>query len=187
MRLFGGLIASAVETSVSATRLAVLRKSFAKVFASAMQPYGQIVPCNAKRRGDFIGLLAFEIDLLEEIAVLLGDQRHEAFEALAENALILKVRRFRQFLLEAFEGASPRILASINVNNGPAKNAVEPCCGGLIAFRLAVCPERLHEAVLHNVLGEVWVVETAASEGCKNLKVFQQRIFKTSHAQIIAG
>ena len=171
---------------MSAARPAVLRKSFAKVFASAMQPHGKIVPGDAELRSDFIGLLALQIDLLEKVAVLLGDQKHEAFEALAENAFVLIIGRFWQFLLEAFEGTSPRILASVNVNNGPAKNSVEPCCGGIVAFRLSVCPERLYEAVLDNILGETRVVKTAASKGCKSLKVFHQRIFQTSHAQKIA-
>jgi hypothetical protein len=166
---------------VSNARAAVLRKGLAKVFASAMQSHGEIVPGEAEPGSDFGGILPFQIDLLEKVAVLLGYKGQEAFEALAENAFVLNIGRFGEFLFKPFESASASILPPVNVDDGTSQDSIKPCCCGLLAFRLAICCQRLYKAVLHNIFGQVRVVQTATGERCEDLQVFQERIFKTAH------
>ena len=68
---FGGLTTGAVEASMSATCPAILGESLVKMFSRAMQADRQVILFQPELRSNFRGLLSFEIDLLEKLAVLL--------------------------------------------------------------------------------------------------------------------
>jgi hypothetical protein len=86
---------------VSAACLAVLQERFAQVFPGSMQPHGQIVPSEPQFGSHLLGLSAFQIDLLDKLAILLRHERQKALKALAKDSFVRWSWRFRKFSFES--------------------------------------------------------------------------------------
>lgn len=172
---------------MSAASRAVLRESLAQVFARAMQPDGEIVLCETEFGSHFRKLLALKINLLKQVPILLGNHGQQTFETLTENTFVLVARRFGKLLLKAFKSASASALPTVNIDNGAAKDAIEPGGRGFLTFGSAVGGECLNEAFLHNVLGEVRISQAIAGKGNKDLQISEQRIFNSRHLARVSG
>jgi len=152
---FGGLTTGAVEASMSATCATILGESLAKMFSRTMQADRQVILCQPELRSNFRGLLSFEINLLEKLAVLLRNHGQQAFETLAENPFILLARRLGKLFLKTSQGPGPSTLPTVNVNDGAPENAVKPGGGLLLMFGLPFRRQSFHQTFLHDVIGHV--------------------------------
>ena len=172
---------------MSAASGAVLGESLAQVFARAMQPDGEVVLCKTKRGSDFRRLFALKINLLKQVPILLGNHGQQTFETLTENTFVLVGRRFGKLLFKTLEGTGASALPAVNINNGTAKNAIEPGGGGLFAFGLTVCGQCLNEAFLYNILGKVRISQAIAGKRNKDLQISEQRSFNSRHSARVSG
>ena len=181
MRGFGGVVAGAIEATMSAAHAATPRESLAKVLPRAMQPHGDIILGKAEFGGDFGRLLALKVNLLNKVAILFRHHGQQPFKTLAENALVLIRWHFRKFLLESFQGPAPSPLASVDIDDGASQNPVEPLRRRLFTFWLSIGRECFNKAFLHDVLGQVLVAKAIARECYKHVQVADQRIGKLRH------
>ena len=122
-----------------------------------MQPHGQVVLRQPELLSDFRRLFSIKVDLLEQIAILLGNHGQQAFETLAQGPFILFGGDLGKLLLKTFQCAAASALPSVNINDGSSENAVKPCCGLFLVFGLSFGCLGFHQTFLNHVLGHVRV------------------------------
>ena len=82
-----------------------------------MKPDGEVIPRYAHLCREGIRLLSFQINFVQQLAILLGHQRQKTAKALAELALVLFARSFRKLFFETFQGPALRPLFAVNIDN----------------------------------------------------------------------
>ena len=175
------LSAGAVQAFVFATNSAIARNLFAKMFASAVKPDGEIVFGQAKFRCDLGKLPAIEINALKQLPVLHRHGGEQSLEALAKQPLLTGVRRVGQFLLKPLQRSLARVPAAVEVNDGTAQNPVEPRHGVFRFGRFFGGSQRFDKTVLHHVLCQMRISKALAGERYEGLRVRKQWFFKVLH------
>lgn len=179
--------AGAIEAAVFAACPAIARDLLTEMFASPVQPDGEIVFGQTQFRRDFAGILSFEINALKQFPVLFRNGGQQPFEALAKQTLLAGVCHLGQFLLKPFQRPSSRGVAAVEVNDGAAQYPVEPRHGVFLPGRRSGRGQRLDKAILHHVFRQIWISDTAAGEGHKGLQVLEQRFFDALHVSDTGG
>ena len=175
------LSAGAVQASVFATSPAIARNLFAKMFASAVKPDGEIVFGQAKFRCDLGKLASIEINALKQLPVLRRHGGEQSLEALAKQPLLTGGRRVGQFLLKPLQRSLARVPAAVEVNDGTAQNPVEPGHGVFLFGRLSGRSQRFDQAVLHHVFCQMQIPNALAGECHKGLQILEQGFFYVLH------
>jgi hypothetical protein len=175
------LSAGAVQASVFATSPAIARNLFAKMFASAVKPDGEIVFGQAKFRCDLGKFASIEINALKQVPVLRRHGGEQSLEALAKQPLLAGGRRVGQFLLKPRQRSLARVPAAVEVNDGTAENPVEPCHGVFLFSWLSGRSECFDQAVLHNVFCQMQISNAFAGERYEGFQVRKQWIFSVLH------
>ena len=173
--------AGTVQASVFATSPAIARNLFAKMFASAVKPDGEIVFGQAKFRCDLGKIASIEINALKQLPVLLRHGGEQSLEALAEHPLIAGGRRVGQFLLKTLQRSLARVPAAVEVNDGTAQNPVEPRHGVFLFGRLSGRSQRLDQTVLHHVFCQMQILNALAGERYEGSQVRKQWFFNVLH------
>ena len=175
------LSAGAVQASVFATNSAIARNLFAKMFASAVKPDGEIVFGQAKFRCDLGKPASIKVNSLKQLPVLLRHGGEQTLEALAKQPLFAAGRQVGQFLLKPLQCSLARVTAAVEVNDGTAQNPVEPRHGFFLFGWLSGRSQRFYQTLLHHVFGEMRIANAAARERHEGLQVFKQRFFNVLH------
>jgi hypothetical protein len=102
---------------VDAARPAIRGKSLSEMFATPVKFDPEIIPRYAHLCRKGIRLFSFQINFVQQLPILLGNQRQKAAKALAELALVLFARNFRKFFFETFQGPAPCPLFAVNIDN----------------------------------------------------------------------
>lgn len=152
------------------------------MLSRTVQPDGEIVSCQTKILRSPRGILAIEIDALDQFAVVFRNSWQQSLEALAKNLLIIRIGRFRQFTLELFKCSLSRCIATVEINDGIPQYPVKPCDGVFITGRLIRRLERFHQTLLHQILRQMRISDTIAGEGGEGVKVLDQGFFEPTHA-----
>jgi len=87
------------------------------MLATPVKPDGEVIPRYAHLCREVIRLLSFQINFVQQFAILLGHQRQKTVKAFAELSLVLFARSFRKFFFEAFQGPALRPLFAVNIDN----------------------------------------------------------------------
>jgi len=87
------------------------------MLATPVKPHGEIIPRYAHLCREGIRLVSFQINFVQQLPILRGHQRQKTAKALAELALVLFARSFRKLFFETFQGAAPRPLFAVNIDN----------------------------------------------------------------------
>ena len=167
---------------MSGTGFAIPGKQFAEMLSCTVQPDGEIVSRQAKILRSPLGILAIEIDTLDQFAEVFRNGWQQSIEALAKNLFIVRIGRFRQFTLELFQCSLSRCIATVEINDGIPQNPVKPCDGVFFAGRLIRRFERFHQTLLHQILCQMRISDTIAGEGGEGVKILDQGFFKPIHA-----
>jgi len=114
------LPASAIQTTVFATRPAIARDLFAKMFAGAVQSDGKIVFGQTQFNRDLANSLSIEVNALEQFPILLWHAGQQSLEALTKQPLVAGAGGGGQLRLKPFQRSLPCIVTAVEVNNGPA-------------------------------------------------------------------
>jgi hypothetical protein len=168
---FSGLLARAFEASVRAARATIMRERLAKMFSRPVQPHGEVVFRKSELCRDFTRLFSVQIYLLQQLAVLRGHHGQEALQTLAEHPFLLLARRLGKFFFKSGQGAAPRLLPAVKINDGPSQNPIEPRGGFFVTVGLPVCRQGFHEAFLHHILGGVVITKAFARERHKSIQI----------------
>jgi hypothetical protein len=177
------LPAGAVETPVFGASPAVPQKFLAKMLSRTVQPDGEIVSCEAKIRSGLGGVLAIEINALEQFAILVRHGGQQALEALAERFFIVRIGRLGKLALELLQRVLSRCIAAVEIDDGMPQYPVKPSDGVFIADWLIRRFQRFHQTLLHHVLRKMRIADTASGEGGEDMQVLDQGFFETAHAE----
>lgn len=164
-----------------AARPAVARQLFAQMFARAVKPHSNIIFGQAKRSCDGGGIIAVQINTLEQITILLRHGGQQSFETLAEHTLIGSSWSRLKFTFQLFERSLACVIPAVKVNDGATQNPIEPRHCIFIVRRLLGRSQRLDEAFLHHVFSMVWVAQALARKPYERVQVFQHGFFHVLH------
>ena len=182
MRFLVRFIACAIKTPVRAARAAILGESISEMLSRPVQPHGEIVPRHPELFGDIAEIVPLQIHFLQKLAVLLRHQRHQSPETLAESPLIFFVRRLRYFFFEPFQRAAAHALLSVNIDNRPPEDAIEPRRGLFVGVWLPIGRQRFNDAFLNDVFRQMLISHPASRERDEYLEVLENCIFNAWHA-----
>jgi hypothetical protein len=107
----------------------------------------------------------------------------DCFLLLAVGAIPLLVLELVKVvrLLKPRQRSLVRVPAAVEVNDGTAENAVEPCHGVFLLSWLSGRSEGFDQAVLHNVFCQMQISNAFAGERYEGFQVRKQRIFSVLH------
>jgi hypothetical protein len=182
MRLIRRFPAGAIQTSVFAACPAIAGEFVAEVFARPVKPDGEVVAGQAEIERNLSGILAIEINALEQLAVGGGHGGQQAPEAFAEQTLIGRGGRCGQLHPEPLKRAVPCRVATIQIDDGMAQNPVKPGQGIFLVGGLFRSSQRLCQTFLNHVFRQIRVPDTVAGKCHKGLQVLDQRFLNTLHA-----
>ena len=180
-RGLAGIFAGAVGAAVGAATLAVGDEGVTELFAGTMKANGEVVAGEAEISGDLFRGFALKIDALKQGAVLFGKEGNEPPKAFAEGGFFFGGGSFGQFGAEAFVGAGAGILAAVEIDDGAAKDSIEPGGDCLGVGGLMIGGDGLEEAFLDEIFGEVFIADALASELDEGVEVFEDGLFQGSH------
>ena len=178
-----GLPAGAIQASVRGTHPAGRFEQFAQSAAGAMELHSQCVCSDAAFRSEGCWAVTFQVHAADEIAVLIVQFREQTLEARTQYARLFGVRRGVGFV--AGEGALAGVAPSVQVDDRPAENAVEPT--HRIGFRrLMLCVHGFEQAILNSIARQFAVAQLRAGEAGEGVEIFQQNGCGIGHKRIVA-
>ena len=160
------------------TGFAIPGKQFAEMLSSTVQPDGEIVSRQAKVLRSSRGILAIEIDALDQFAVVFRNSWQQSLEALAKNLFIVRIGRFRQFTLELFQCSLSRCIATVKIDDGMPQNSIKPRHGVLVTGRVIRRFEGLHKTFLNHVLRQMRITDAATGEGGEGVEILDHSYAK---------
>lgn len=108
---------------------------------------------------------------MEHVAILFRQAGQQPLHALAKHSFGSGIRSFGKLGLQAFKRTFKNIAPPIQVDDGAAQYAVEPCDDIFVGSGLAVGAEGFQKAFLHDILGQMRVTDALAGEGHEGLQV----------------
>ena len=182
--IVSGLPAGAIQTSVRGAHAAGRFEQFAQPTTGAMELHSQRVCSDAAFHSEGCRAVTFQVHAANEIAVLLGQFREQTLEARTQYARLFGVGRGVGFV--AGEDALAGVAPSVQVDDRPAKNAVEP--SHRIGFRrLMLCGHGFEQAVLDSIARQFAVTQLRAGEGGEGVEILQQNGLGIGHRPIVAA
>jgi hypothetical protein len=159
------------------------RDLLAEMLARPVQADGEIVAGQAKCGCNLSAVLAFKIDALEQFPILAGQGGQQALEALAQDFSVIGAGRLRQLQLELLQSALVRRVAAIEIDHGMAENAIKPGNGVFPGGRLIRRSKRLRQALLHDILRQMRISDTAADKCREGVQIGEQGLFQSADSQ----
>ena len=131
---------------------AVLFETALKLLSRTMDPHVKIVPANTEACSHAVRRFFIQIEPSNQTGILRCHPRQQSLNAGADNTLFLGIRWRIDLMLKFCQGSLARIPASIEINDGPSQNPVEPSLG---TFLVANLIDRLHrfEQAFLNCIG----------------------------------
>ena len=144
------------------TSSAIGDKRLTKMLAGPVQPHGQIVAGDAKRGSNEAGVFAIEINALEQFAIGIRQCWKQPLETLAKDFFVFRTGRLGKLAFEFLHRLIVGGIPAVEVDDGMSENSVEPCDGILGGIWLLCGSERFDETVLHQILRQMRIADSAA-------------------------
>lgn len=169
-------LAITIEATVPGAESAAFKQSRMKLPTRPVQANVQVGSGDAQPiRGGRHGFL-FEVHRAYQVGVIGFEGGQQRLEAGAQRSPVLLRRRLVQLLLKLHERTFTDRPTPIQVNQGMTENPVEPGHQILVISDLFAVLQRLQEAVLKQVGGELGIGHPLAHEGQERFPVLEQML-----------
>jgi hypothetical protein len=163
--------AGAIQATVFGTSPAIFGKRLTKVFASPVQTHREIIAGQAKRGRNLGGVLAIEVDALKQVSILVWQRWQKSLETLANYIFVFRSGRLGKFAFEFFQCLFAGCIPAVEIDDGIPENPIEPRDGILRGRWLIWGSERFDETVLHQILRQMRIADSAADKGGELVQV----------------
>lgn len=176
-----GLAAGTVQTPVLAAGPAVPGKHFPQMTSRAVQTDGEVVPGESQFARHQRGFLGLEVDLLEDLTISRREGGQEPPEASAQIPDLSRFWQVGQGPFELFQGPGTCVTSTIEIDDGPSQDAIEPRHGPFLVGGLALRFQGLDQTFLDEVFGQVGIADSFAGKGDERFQVPQNDIVHRIH------